>query len=472
LGSARSASIARFARVAVLVAGDVLVIGLALGLAYAIWARGQLRQPESLYLPLWPAVCLFPLLYAGARLYPGFGLGPVETLRRLSARTTAGYVLFGAATFAFKVPQVYSRVTLSIAWVLSLFLVPLGRALVNAACGRRAWWPEPVLVVGEGRALASSLRRLETGAGRGYRPVGVLTSAPQMLAASRPAVPVVGRPDEAEAFARVGVQLVLVVEGPGEGAGAGAGPWLQQLFRHVVLVREDAEFGVEHAEVRNVAGLLGVEHTNQLLMPHNRFVKRALDLVLGSAALLLAAPIVLLCGVLIKLWDRGPVFFVQEREGLAGRRIRVRKLRTMRVDAQERLEAHLAEDPEARMEWETRYKLTDDPRVIPVLGRVLRRFSIDELPQLAGVVAGSLSLVGPRPFPDYHLARFPETFRALRRKVRPGVTGWWQVTVRSEGGVEDQQALDTYYIRNWSLWMDLYILARTAGAVLGGRGAR
>jgi lipopolysaccharide/colanic/teichoic acid biosynthesis glycosyltransferase len=106
-----------------------------------------------------------------------------------------------------------------------------------------------------------------------------------------------------------------------------------------------------------------------------------------------------------------------------------------------------------------------------VLGTLLRRFSFDELPQLWSVVVGEMSLVGPRPFPDYHLRKFGPEFRALRRKVRPGITGLWQVMVRSSGGLNEQETYDSYYIRNWSVWMDLYILGRTSLAVLAGRGA-
>jgi len=96
---------------------------------------------------------------------------------------------------------------------------------------------------------------------------------------------------------------------------------------------------------------------------------------------------------------------------------------------------------------------------------------VDELPQLWTVVQGRMSLVGPRPFPDYHLTQFPPAFLELRRRVRPGITGLWQITVRSEGGIEKQQAYDTYYIRNWSVWLDLYVLSRTLAAVASGRGA-
>jgi lipopolysaccharide/colanic/teichoic acid biosynthesis glycosyltransferase len=143
----------------------------------------------------------------------------------------------------------------------------------------------------------------------------------------------------------------------------------------------------------------------------------------------------------------------------------------MHVDADARLIEILRRNPKLRQQWERSAKLMEDPRLIPVVGRFLRRWSLDELPQLWNVIIGEMSLVGPRPFPDYHLARLSPECKSLRRAVRPGLTGLWQVTVRSNGRIEDQERLDSYYIRNWSVWLDLYILAKTGAAVLMARGA-
>jgi lipopolysaccharide/colanic/teichoic acid biosynthesis glycosyltransferase len=246
---------------------------------------------------------------------------------------------------------------------------------------------------------------------------------------------------------------------------------LQQHVHHVVLIRDENDLPVEPVRTRNLGHLLGVEFTNNLLLKRNRFTKRMVDMLGGSLLLCLGAPLIFLGGLLIKFKSRGPIFFSQEREGMNGSRIKVWKLRTMYVDAEQRLVDCLEQDPDLRQQWETRFKLVDDPRILPGIGMWLRRFSIDELPQLWSIVTGKMSLVGPRPFPEYHLREFPEDFRELRRRVHPGLTGLWQIMVRSSGDIRQQRTYDSYYIRNWSLWLDLYILARTIFAVLSGRGA-
>ncbi|MFP3941823.1 MAG: sugar transferase [Thermoanaerobaculia bacterium] len=194
-----------------------------------------------------------------------------------------------------------------------------------------------------------------------------------------------------------------------------------------------------------------------------RASKRLLDLAVGSLLLAAAVPVLLVAAAAIRLTSRGPVFFVQPRIGHRCRRFSMYKLRTM-VDGAEREEATLARPGKVF------FKLDDDPRITPV-GRVLRRLSIDELPQVFNVLRGDMSLVGPRPLLVSDLERFPEARQRVRFSMKPGLTGLWQVSGRSLLSDDDRVRLDEEYVERWSFGRDLAILVRTPAAVLSGRGA-
>lgn len=198
---------------------------------------------------------------------------------------------------------------------------------------------------------------------------------------------------------------------------------------------------------------------------------RMFDLAIAGSVLLCSAPLLILAAAAIYVVDPGPMIYRQTREGLGGRQFRILKLRTMYRDADERLEALLASDESARAEWSRHYKLRHDPRILPVIGRALRVTSADELPQLINVLAGDMRIVGPRPFPLYHLEAMNREFRLRRRTVMPGVTGLWQATARSTADLQRQQALDSFYIDNRSFWFDVHIVLLTAVAIFRGDGA-
>ena len=459
----------RIARWTLLAATDAVALFASAALAYGLWALPMREQAPGLYLQLAPLVLLFVIGYAQAGLYPGFGLGPVETLRRVTYVTAFGFLVLAAFSFALKLPPLYSRVTFTLAFVLSLVIVPLSRVLILHVTRRWSWWHEPVVVIGTGPRAARAIASIHQADYLGYRATVVLAADPDSAQDQIAGVPVVGGLEQASTLAARGIRVALletdhfqdriVVDR------------LQRYFHHVVVLREYEDLPVEGLQVRNLGSIVGIEYTNNLLLHGNRVVKRALDLVLACGTLVLVTPVIFVAAVVVSLIDGGPAFFFQDRIGLDGRRIGVPKIRTMRLDAERRLEEYLTANPDLRQEWHERYKLRRDPRLLPIVGPLFRRFSIDELPQLWAVVAGDMSLVGPRPFPDYHIERFSAEFRELRQRVRPGITGLWQIMVRSEGGIEEQRAYDSYYIRNWSVWLDLYILSRTAAAVLSGRGA-
>ena len=199
-------------------------------------------------------------------------------------------------------------------------------------------------------------------------------------------------------------------------------------------------------------------------------IKQLLDLAIVLITAIFWLPVCLVIGTLIWMEDRQNPLFLQERVGKDGRTFRTFKFRTMVVNGDEVLAKALEEDEALRREWETFFKLRNDPRVTRV-GRFLRRSSLDELPQLLNVLMGDMVLVGPRPLPKYHVEALPQQVRELRQTVKPGLTGLWQVSGRSDSGNEGMKKWDPYYVKNWSLALDISILFRTVLVVVAGKGA-
>ena len=184
---------------------------------------------------------------------------------------------------------------------------------------------------------------------------------------------------------------------------------------------------------------------------------------------MLMCPLLLAIVVLIKLDSPGPAVYGHRRVGAGGEHFRCWKFRTMYTNAEQLLDECLQGDPRLRAEWEQTFKLRDDPRVTRV-GRFLRKTSLDELPQLWNVLIGQMSLVGPRPIVDAEIPKYGAAYD-LYRRIRPGISGFWQVSGRSDTSYAERVKLDAYYVHNWSVWLDLIILARTVGSVILGRGA-
>ena len=443
-------------------------------LLLAVWLRYLWDRTLfwEVYFPLWPAIFVFSLSYALAGLYE-VGIAPPEELLRLSYATSLVFVILGAATFMYKAGADYSRGAFVFAWGLALVLVPLGRALARELFARKPWWRAAVLVLGAGKTGEAVVRALRKQPGLGLKPIALLDDDPAKQGREVEGLPVVGCLERAPEFAQKGVKYAVVAM-----PGVPRERLLELLekhaerFPHLILVPDLFGFSSLWLTARDMGGgggVLGLELRQKLLLPGPRWVKRAMDLAL---VLLFALPMALaltLLGLLIRLDSSGSVFYAHRRIGLAARDFRAWKFRSMVKDADQLLREYLQAHPELQEEWERDRKLKNDPRVTWI-GRFLRRTSLDELPQLWNVLRGEMSLVGPRPIVEEEVKRYGPLF-SLYTKVRPGLTGLWQVSGRSDTTYAERVAMDAYYVRNWSPWLDLYILARTVWVVLFGKGA-
>jgi len=198
--------------------------------------------------------------------------------------------------------------------------------------------------------------------------------------------------------------------------------------------------------------------------------KRLFDIAFATFAIAVTLPIMIPIAIAIKLTDRGSILFKHNRIGYKGRVFKVFKFRTMYPDAEERLKKILQEDPKAKEEWEKSFKLKNDPRITPI-GKFLRKTSLDELPQFINVLKGEMSVVGPRPVVQEELDKYYKDKAEIYKKVRPGVTGYWQVEGRSDTDYEERVKMDEEYIKNQSFLWDLKIIFQTIKVMITGKGA-
>ena len=456
-----------------------LALGDALGFAVAAvaaWAAKRLEDPllvsEPYVLALVLLVPVQVLVLAGRGLYPGLGLGAAEELRRLSGGTTLVMLLAVALTFATKEGEAWSRQVLMTTWALALVALPLIRAAVRRGFARLGWWGIPCLVLGAGATGAEVVRLLQTRPWLGLRPVAVLDDDPARIGSQVHALTVDGPVVEASrrlAADRAIDHAILAMPGlPPERMSALIDALAGHL-RHLTIAPALPGCPELIAQTREYANTLALEVRHNLLMPSARLIKRTLDLVVAGLLLIGLSWLFALLVLLVRATSRGPAFYGQPRIGRERRPLRAWKFRSMVADADAVLARHLAAHPELRAEWERDHKLRDDPRVT-TLGRFLRRSSLDELPQLWNVLIGEMSLVGPRPIVEAEVAKYGDRF-ALYAKVRPGLSGLWQVSGRNDTTYAERVALDCYYVRNWSVWLDLVIIARTVRVVVAGRGA-
>jgi len=445
-----------------------LCIGATAGLL--LWHRVDARLSPEFYVHLWPVLLLFPLAYAASGLYPGFGRNPVDELRKLCAATSVVYPALAVTIFLLKDAATYSRAVFLLAWAQTLILCPLFRALTRSVCSRKPWWGHPVVIVGAPSVAAGIAATLERQPGLGLKPVAIFSV--------NISDPVAGfsvaswdDPELAVSLARRSRvrHVILGMADTPRHVALSFFNHCSDLFTNVIVVPDLAGFSSLWVEAHDLSGILGLEVHQRLLLPGSRIVKRTLDLAFVAACGIVALPLVAMVAVLIKLTSPGPVFYGQRRYGRGGGPFIAWKFRSMVADANQALERHLDSDPSLRDEWNLTQKLKRDPRITP-FGRFLRHTSLDELPQLWNILIGEMSLVGPRPIIASEIARYGDDF-ALYKKVTPGLTGMWQVSGRNLLTYEQRIGFDIYYVRNWSIWLDLHILARTVKTVLRGDGA-
>lgn len=450
-----------------LVATDVAAVGVVTALfSFGMDAAGA-ALPDRGLLSL-ALMLLGALVITGP--YVRLVAHPAVEMRRTLIAVGVVFVAATAAAFAFGTDASVGQ-HLIVFGALSVALAPVGRLAGRLAFGRSGWWGAPVAVIASADAGAAILDALQRWPEVGLRPVILLEEGDGDAGTDRGArfgEKTIWRDDirRASSYAvRFGIrEAVVVLPGGERHSHADDLRRYTRFFRRVFVIAGEPGFGAVCDAASRASGLSG-----QVVRDANRdrayqIVKRSIDVVGAAVLLVVLSPLLAVIAVLIRFDGSGGVFYRQRRMGRGGVCYYVRKFRTMHADADRRLAEILEADPALREEYRVYHKLEADPRVTGV-GRVLRRLSLDELPQLWNVLVGEMSLVGPRAYIPAEIGAMEGLERVVLQS-RPGITGLWQVSGRNALPFAARVRLDVHYVQSSSGWLDCYILARTLPVVL------
>lgn len=461
-----------YARIVSLICADMCCISLVWAVVvygYRLLGFGK-YMPEN-YLRFWPIIVVFVLfnaifkLYHGNCFYPSVPLSEVEEFRRLVISAIITHLLAMAFLGFSRQVEILSRVVLGVS---GFGVAALSQPFRN--CARRILWQTGIgrlraFLVGSGPLAQQVADFCATSAFLGYRIVGSFDHRGEAING----IPRLGSLRDIVRFGReMNVKRLVVCEDERL--------LREQLmdftmqFQFIDFIPSRQAFPVFESRLIEMDGLCGVEMVNQCCMKLLGFEKAVIDFLIAVVAMLVFSPLFIIIPVLIKLTSKGPVFYRHHRLGRYGRPIRVWKFRSMYADADVRLKEILARDSALRAEWEANFKLANDPRITPV-GNFLRKTSLDELPQLFNVFSGDMSMVGPRPIVEDEVRYYGEKYPLFAR-AKPGITGLWQASGRSDTDYDRRVMLDCHYVLNWSIWMDIWVILRTAIVVLAMKGAR
>lgn len=396
----------------------------------------------------------------------------VDTMRDIFKSVFAGWISSIIIIYFLKASNLSSRLFIILFGLFVLINVCVIRYVVLKFLKRRNIFYEPIILIGAGLTAEKLIKFWREDLGYRYKIVGLIDDCP--VSKELPKIfPILGGFDEARSIIRAAKIKTVVIAAPGLGKEK-----LQELInkiqphvKNISFVPDLIGTPMSSADISILFSekILMLNLRNNLSRPYNRFIKRIFDLTLTILGGLMISPILLVIAIMVGVDNRGRIIFAHKRVGAAGKKFPCYKFQTMVPDAEEKLKKYLAENPEARREWEESFKLTDDPRVTK-LGGWLRKTSLDELPQLWNVIRGEMSLVGPRPIVQAEIERYGKNIREYYM-VLPGITGMWQVSGRSDTTYPERVAMDTWYVRNWSVWIDIMYLFKTVKAVLQGKGA-
>ncbi|MDE5880085.1 MAG: undecaprenyl-phosphate galactose phosphotransferase WbaP [Desulfovibrio sp.] len=404
---------------------------------------------------------LAPVLGVSLGLYRSISLPPHREMKAIFLFVSLVYALILLVLFLSQTGDLYSRLVICGGWAATLVTLPLLRGACVRLFSRLPWWSSPLLILDNGEAAKRLWHYLRRHPQLGLRPVAML-EIPAECGQAKAVL--------AGAARRWPGAVALLLHKAGQCKPVDYVTEVSRHFAKVIIVPDMAagfrRYWLTPCELSGVTVLL----LTQTLHDWRRLaIKRGIDILFCLLLLPVALPLGLLLALCVRLDSSGPPLYRQMRIGRGGKLLRIYKFRTMVEDADAKLKKCLAADPALKTEWERDHKLRHDPRITR-MGHFLRKTSLDELPQLINVALGDMSLVGPRPIVVAEVKKYGAVFDEYCR-VRPGITGLWQISGRNNTTYAERVAFDHYYINNWSIWMDIWILTKTVPVVLTGYGA-
>jgi undecaprenyl-phosphate galactose phosphotransferase len=396
----------------------------------------------------------------------------VKTLWKVSFFSTLGIF---AVLYLGKIGEQVSRTVVVLMGILSLPLLPLIRIYTKKVLFNIGLLKSKALILGAGETGAMIYNALKKDKNFGLNVVGFLDDDPNKKGTSIQDVKIHPGVDKAQTYiGRCGIEdIIIAMPGCNRNRLIALINKLQHKAQSILLIPDLFGITVLGTNLQHFfqEQTIGLQVKNNLAEPINLITKKIFDIIMSFTFFIILAVPMLLISILIKTTSSGPAIYSHKRVGKNGKPFKCYKFRTMYKDAQERLNTILVTNEDAKNEWNHHWKLTNDPRTTSI-GKFLRQTSLDELPQIFNVLKGEMSLVGPRPVTKQEIDEYYKDQAKLCFGVTPGITGLWQVSGRSNTSYDYRIALDSWYVRNWNLWLDIVIILKTMKVVLRKEGAR
>ena len=422
------------------------------------------------FINYWPYLPIFILIFQILGLYPGISLAPAEEFRRffLGIFGSYGSIIVARSINMWGWDSRNSAFLISVVFAMPIFMVL--RNITHWMLYKTGLGGIPAVVYGSGSTARLAVDRLLGSIKTGYVPVLILDDDP-LGPDKYKNIPIIHDTKLGpEIVKKCNIKMAIVAM-PKMDSGK-----LKILlnksvsaFRYSVIIPDFFNETNIWMSIRDFDGMIGFVTSHKLKMPWNLVLKRFMDITLTIIIGIILFPFLFFIALLIKLDSPGTVFYAHKRMGKNGKPFNAYKFRSMAADSDERLKKILDSNPEIKREWEENHKLKNDPRITKI-GKFLRRTSIDEFPQLINILKGEMSLAGPRPITAEEVKKYGKDFKRIF-SIKPGLTGMWQVSGRSETDYAARVSYDSYYLQSWSVWLDVWIIFKTFGAVLRRKGA-